>query len=359
MKALRDFAEWLDTVLADRQVMLLLLAIILLFLLLWWIGWYVAPVIAGLCLAFLMHGPVAKLVKWRVPELVAILVAMAVLTGALVALVFWVVPLVVRQGDAAILAIPLVMDEIETVISNIESTYPDLIPQGASAGVVGFLQSHARTLVETLPGMLVAQVPNVFTLLIYTVLVPVCTFFFLKDRVVLLAWFQSILPRNRDALERVGREMQVQLGHYIRGKFLEILIVAGATYIAFRFLGLNYAALLATLVGLSVLIPLVGAAVVTAPVVIVALIQFGWSAEFLYVVVAYTVIQALDGNVLVPLLFSEVIRLHPIAIIIAILAFGGIWGFWGVFFAIPLAVLVKTVLDVWKPSPSQGANANS
>ena len=63
--------------------------------------------------------------------------------------------------------------------------------------------------------------------------------------------------------------------------------------------------------------------------------------------VAYTVIQALDGNVLVPLLFSEAVDLHPVAIILAILFFGGLWGFWGVFFAIPLAALVKAVIDAW------------
>jgi putative permease len=62
---------------------------------------------------------------------------------------------------------------------------------------------------------------------------------------------------------------------------------------------------------------------------------------------AYLVIQALDGNVLVPLLFSEVVNLHPIAIIVAILVFGGLWGFWGVFFAIPLATLVQAVLKAW------------
>jgi putative permease len=63
--------------------------------------------------------------------------------------------------------------------------------------------------------------------------------------------------------------------------------------------------------------------------------------------IAYGEIQALDGNVLVPLLFSEVVNLHPVAIIIAILVFGGLWGFWGVFFAIPLATLVQAVLKAW------------
>ena len=58
-------------------------------------------------------------------------------------------------------------------------------------------------------------------------------------------------------------------------------------------------------------------------------------------------IQAFDGIVLVPLLFSEAVSLHPVAIIVAILFFGGIWGFWGVFFAIPLATVVKAVLSAW------------
>ena len=68
---------------------------------------------------------------------------------------------------------------------------------------------------------------------------------------------------------------------------------------------------------------------------------------------AYGIIQALDGNVLVPFVFSEVVDIHPVAIIVAILFFGGIWGFWGVFFAIPLAVVVQAVLGAWPQSYSE------
>ncbi|MGB2465802.1 MAG: AI-2E family transporter, partial [Porticoccaceae bacterium] len=111
--------------------------------------------------------------------------------------------------------------------------------------------------------------------------------------------------------------------------------------------GLNYAALLALLVGLSVLIPYIGATVVTLPVLLVGYMQWGYSADFLWLFLVYGVIQFLDGNLLVPLLFSEVVNLHPVAIIVAVLFFGGIWGFWGVFFAIPLATLVKAVYNAW------------
>ncbi|MFT5482460.1 MAG: putative permease, partial [Halieaceae bacterium] len=118
-------------------------------------------------------------------------------------------------------------------------------------------------------------------------------------------------------------------------------------------MGLNYAALLALLVGVSVVIPYIGATVVTIPVALIALVQWGISPEFLTLLFVYLVIQALDGNVLVPLLFSEAVDLHPVAIIFAVVLFGGLWGLWGVFFAIPLATLVKAVLDAW---PKQEAS---
>ena len=141
--------------------------------------------------------------------------------------------------------------------------------------------------------------------------------------------------------------MNEQIANYVRGKVWEILIVWAVCFIAFNLVGLHYAMLLSFLVGLSVLVPYVGATVVTIPVVLVAYVQWKWGNEFIYLTSIFLIIQALDGYVLVPLLFSEVVNLHPVAIIVAILFFGGIWGFWGVFFAIPLATLVQAVLVAW------------
>ena len=86
---------------------------------------------------------------------------------------------------------------------------------------------------------------------------------------------------------------------------------------------------------------------------IIAFILWALYESFYYVMIAYAVIQVLDGNVLVPLLFSEAVNLHPVAILLAVLFFGGIWGVPGVFFAIPLATLVKAVINAW-PAPSDG-----
>ena len=97
---------------------------------------------------------------------------------------------------------------------------------------------------------------------------------------------------------------------------------------------------------------------VTIPVIVVAVVQWGISPEFAYLVAAYLVIQILDGNVLVPLLFSEVVNLHPVAIVAAVLVFGGLWGVWGVFFAIPLATLVQAVYISWPRIQKDSQEAN-
>ncbi len=184
-------------------------------------------------------------------------------------------------------------------------------------------------------------------LLIYLVLVPILVFFFMKDGKLILHWWTSFLPERREVLTEVAYEMEEQIANYVRGKVVEIIVVGVVTYVAFIFLGLRYSALLALMVGLSVVIPYIGAAVVTIPVALIAFFQWGLGSEFLWLMGVYFLIQALDGNVLVPLLFSEAVNLHPVAIILAVLVFGGLWGFWGVFFAIPLATLIKAVMRAW------------
>jgi putative permease len=145
----------------------------------------------------------------------------------------------------------------------------------------------------------------------------------------------------------VWDEVNGKIAGYVRGKFMEILIIWIITYISFLFIGIDYALLLSFVVGISVLIPYVGAALVTIPVAMVAYFQWGYSSEMMYALIVYGIIQFLDGNLLVPLLFSEMVNIHPAAIIGAVLIFGGLWGVWGVFFAIPLATVIHAVINAW------------
>jgi len=334
--------------------MVAVLGVALLLLLL--LGDVLAPVLAGLVLAFLLQGLVNRLTRWRLPRTAAVYVTFLLFLGGLIALVLFLGPLVWQQLKSLANALPDLIAGLREEVRELSASIPDIATEGqvslwfdGAAGQLGNLGAVA------LQG-LVTNVPSLLGLFIYLVLVPISVFFFLKDGPRLVAWFRSLLPAKHALIDRVGDEMNMQLANYVRGKFIEILIVGSVTFVTFSLLGLNYALLLSVLVGVSVLIPFVGAALVTIPVVLVAVIQFGWSWELAYVTGAYGIIQALDGNVLVPLLFSEAVNLHPIAIIVAVLAFGGIWGIWGVFFAIPLATLVKAIYDAW---PREASPATS
>jgi putative permease len=195
-------------------------------------------------------------------------------------------------------------------------------------------------------------VVSVITFFVYLILLPLMLFFFLKDKYLILYWLSRFLPDDRELVHDVWSELNIKIASYVRGKFMEVAIVWVSTYIGFAVMGLNYAMLLSLLVGLSVIIPYVGATVVTIPVMMIAFFQFGSGSTFGYTMLIYGVIQFLDGNLLVPLLFSEVVNLHPVAIIVAVVFFGSLWGVWGVFFAIPLATLIQAVLNVW-PSQKQ------
>ena len=347
LRFLEIISGWVNRYFSNEEAIYLVALLVVGFLVLFTLGGVLAPVLTGLVLAFLLQGLVKQLVDWRVPETGAVWLAFLLFIGALTALALFVAPLVWQQLRALVEALPGLVGRGREAADDLAQAFPELLTEAQITQWLEAATNQVGSIGASVLETLVANLSSMVGILIYLVLVPISVFFFLKDRRRIMGWLLSALPRKRSLIQRVGEEMNQQLANYVRGKFIEILIVGFVTFVTFTLLGLNYAALLGVLVGVSVLIPFVGAAVVTIPVALVGIIQFGWSWELAYVMAAYGIIQALDGNVLVPLLFSEAVDLHPITIIVAVLAFGGLWGVWGVFFAIPLATLIKAIINAW------------
>jgi putative permease len=347
MRFIEVISGWINRYFSHEEAIYLVVMLVAGFLVLFVLGGVLAPVLAGLVLAFLLQGVVRRLMQWHVPEWAAVYITFLLFLGLMISFLVLLVPLLWQQLRAMVSALPEVTGRMREIGRDLAERFPDLITQAQIDQWISSATNQVGTLSGTALEALVANVPSLVGLLIYAVLVPISVFFFLKDRQALMDWFLGLLPRERPMLNQVGNEMNHQLANYVRGKAVEILIVGGVTFVTFQLLGLNYSALLALIVGLSVLIPFIGAAVVTVPVALVGVIQFGWSWDLAWLLAAYGIIQFIDGNVLVPLLFSEANDLHPITIILAILVFGGLWGFWGIFFAIPLATLVKAIYNAW------------
>jgi len=332
---------------SDEEAIILFLILLAGTVFVIWFGAMLAPAIASLIIAFILQGLVTKLTRLGVPELAAILGVFLVFLGVLVGFIFGLLPLVWTQLTKLAGETPRIIREMQSYLEVLPEEYPQLVSADAVNAIYQQVSTEVGHMTQWLVSFSLSSIPDLVALLIYMVLVPILVFFFLKDRALLLGSLSRLLPPQRPMMLRIWHEVNLQCANYVRGKAVEILIVGGATYVAFKFLGMPYAALLSLLVGLSVVIPYIGAAVVTIPVAMIGLFAFGWGSHFIWVMVVYGIIQALDGNVLVPVLFSEVNNLHPVAIIVAVLFFGGIWGLWGVFFAIPLATMLKAVFSAW------------
>lgn len=339
--------EWYKRYLSDPQIIILLFFLVAGIITILTMGNVLAPVIASMVIAYLLEGLVDLLEKCHIPRLAAVLIVFITFMTFLIFILFWLLPLLSGQLAQFVGQLPSMIARWQKQLMLLPERYPDLISQAFVTDLIDMLQTELGRWGQRLLAFSVASFRSLITALVYLVLMPLMVFFFLKDKKKITLWFTGFLPENRGLSSQVWKEMNLQIGNYARGKFWEILIVWAVSYVTFYLLGLNFAILLGLTVGLSVLVPYIGAIVVMFPVVLMGFSQFGWSPDFMSIVIGYTVIQLLDGNLLAPLLLSEVVNLHPVAVITAILFFGGFWGFWGVFFAIPLATLVQAVLRAW------------
>jgi len=342
--------SWFRRYFSDPEAVLLFFILLFGFGLIILAGGILAPVLAGIVLAYLLEWVVARLVRWKVPRLPAVLLVFLGFIGLLLLLLGVLLPLLWTQLTALFEELPKVITKAQQALLWLSNRFPAVFSQQQIDELANSMGADIRSWGKVVLSVSLSSIAGLITWIVYLVLVPLLVFFFLKDRRKLLGWLARFLPHDRGILRQVSSEVNRQIGNYIRGKVAEIVIVSVATYIVFWFFELQYSVLLAALVGLSVLIPYVGGVVITIPVAVVAYLQWGWSSHAGYLLLVYLIVQGLDANLLIPLLFSEAVNLHPVAIIVATLFFGGVWGFWGVFFAIPLATLVKAVLTAW-PRP--------
>jgi putative permease len=344
--------RWYQRYLSEEEAVILLVMLTVAFAVMLFFGDILAPVLVAVILAYLMQGVANVLRKRGLPGELSVAFSTLLFLGGFFAVLFGLAPLVWRQLVALVREAPAIIEAWRKVLVTLPEEYPVFFTQQQVNELTAAIQAEMASVGQILVTKGLSSIPSVLAAIVYLILIPLMVFFFLKDREQLTGWFASFLPAKRPLLERIWSELNLQFANYARGKGIEVLIVGGASYVVFAIFSLNYAALLGLLVGFSVIVPYIGAALVTIPVVVVAYFQFGVTPDFYWVVGAYLLIQVLDGNVLVPLLFSEAVNLHPVAIVIAVLFFGGLWGLWGVFFAIPLATLVNAILSAWPSSDS-------
>ncbi len=341
------FKSWYKKYFSNPEAILLLLFLVTIFGLIMTIGGILTPVIASLIIAYLLEWWVNMLMQHKISRRVAYIVVYIAFLAIFVVAILVLLPLLWRQFSNLFTDLPHMLQNANSSLINLAEQYPAYFSKEQIDTLISSVLTDIQHWAKIKVSSSLSYIPGMVAWLVYLVLVPLLVFFFLKDRDVIINWFTRFFPQNRKVLSTIWLEMDRQIGNYIRGKIIQISIVAVANSLVFLYFELDYAILLAVIIGISVIIPYIGAVIVTFPLILVGYLQWGFSSTLTYMLASYFIVQALDGNLLVPILFSNAVNLHPVAIIVAILFFGSIWGMWGVFFAIPLATLVRTVLMVW------------
>lgn len=338
--------DWYKQKFTDPQIVVLLGILIIGFSIIYFFSDLLMPLLVAIVFAYLLEWPIRFLsTKLKFPRVLSLIIVLGGFIAVLSFLGVVLLPTLWNQAITFIQDLPSMFNLLNAWLQALPEHYPELVDYATLDSILSAIKSNILKMGEPLLTLSINSIINLVGLGIYTFLVPLMVFFLLKDKLLLIRSLSKFLPENRRLATRVWFEMQQQISNYIRGKFLEIIIVGIVTYIIFLFFGLRYPLLLSVAVGISVLVPYIGAVIVSIPVLMIALFQFGLSPDFYYLMLAFIISQLLDGNLLVPFLFSEAVNLHPLIIIISVLIFGGLWGFWGVFFAIPLATLVKAVIN--------------
>jgi putative permease len=344
---LDELNKLLKKIFSNEETIVFSLAILLFFVVIAYFGSILTPFLISVVVAYLLVGLQKKIQSYNVSQNASLIITFSIFIISGATLVVWLVPLLYIQLQAFILDVPNLFNNFLDFMSDLPAKFPELVSSEQIAIFFQAVSEEISVIAQNIVKSSISGIQSTITILLYIILFPILVFFFLFDRKNIIDGMLKVIPGKREMFSNVWTEMDIQLSNYVRGKTIEIFIVGIVAAIIFSSLGLKYSALLSVLVGLSVIIPYVGAFLVTIPVVIVGLLQFGLGTQFYLLVGLYLLLQALDGNLLVPLIFSETVKLHPVVIILAVFIFGSIFGFWGVFFSIPIATFIKAVWNAW------------
>ncbi|MCH7479434.1 MAG: AI-2E family transporter [SAR324 cluster bacterium] len=332
-------------IVTDPQFVSLFLVLGFLVALFFFFGFELTPFFIALVLAYLLEGAVRELTRRGMRRGYAVLAVFLLYLVIYVAVLVGPLQWIMERAVVLVQALPSDPNELVRQLAAL----PDL-PFSQAFGLrkdelASFLFEQTNQWFDVVVANSFQWVTRITSWIVYLFLVPILVLFFLKDKESLIKGMLRCLPRDRELVNQIWLELGPKMANYIRGKLWEIVIVAVVTGLALALLGFEYPAVMGLISGISVLVPFVGAIGVAVPVAVLGYLQWGAGLQLGWLMIVYTVIQLLDGYVLVPLMFSEAVKLHPVAILLAVFIFGSLWGVLGIFFAIPLATLAKALLN--------------
>ena len=307
------------------------------------------PFIVGALLAYLGDPLVDRLEKTRLSRTLSVCAVFGLMSLLGLILLLFILPQLERQITGLVTRLPQFISWIQENILPRLSAVLGLDPGTLDLGVIKDAFTNNIKDISGIMGRLLVKLTHsgqlVLAWLAYLTLIPVVTFYLLRDWDILLGKVQDLIPRSYEKLSsKLARQCDEVLAEFMRGQLLVMLAQAILYTIGLWIVGLEFSLLIGMLAGLVSFVPYLGFIVGIGVAGVAGFMQFHDIIHLIYILIVFGVGQAIEGMLLSPLLVGDRIGLHPVAVIFAVMAGGQLFGFVGVLVALPVAAVIVVLL---------------
>jgi len=336
---------------AYSKLLMLCVSLILFFWILLEIKSILFPFIISFILAYLFNPVTDWMEKIKIPRIAGTILLLVLTFGIIIVIGIFLLPGLINELHTLIKKIPEVGANLQNIFKdnltkllntfNIESTE---LEKSLSQKLP---QSIEKILSSILIGL--TSVGSFLGKLFYIILIPILTFYFLKDFEKIKHWIIKFIPlQYKNLTYFYGWRFNRILGGYLRGQIIVCLIVGTLTGLGFVLFGLPFALLIGALTGLLNIIPYIGLYLSLTLALLTGLLTPNVVISLIKIVSIFLIVQGIEAYIISPKIVGDRVGLHPIAVILSILIFSNLFGFWGLLLGVPLAAVIKFLLDEWK-----------
>lgn len=336
-----NFKKWMT-------VIVIALLIWLLFLL----SRVLVPFFIAAFLAYIGDPVVERFERLKLSRTFGVIVVFVIFIALIAIVILLLLPKIQHQAELLINLTPAFVDWFQKTLVNWANNHlglkdlinPAHIKQNLSSGML-----HIGTAINWLVKMLTHSSFAIVEFIITLVLIPVVTFYLMRDWRKLKSELRALIPRSKESnMIALANEANMVLGAFLRGQLMVMIALAIVYSIGLSLVGLNFALILGITIGLISVVPYLGSIVGLVLAVVMAAFQFNDGWYIFSVLIVFAVGHILEGMVLTPLLIGGRIGLHPVAVIFAVLAGGVLFGFFGVLLALPVATVIMVFVRYYR-----------
>jgi predicted PurR-regulated permease PerM len=306
------------------------------------------PFLCGALLAYLIDPLVKRIEKWRIPHVLSVVFIFFTFFTSVALVLALLYPLVANQVDVLLDMVPQLIDWIKNVgmpwlrqfinLDTLKNTLPTTLSK--TGWLIGTFLHSSLTAIQ---------------LIVNLVLIPVVTFYLLRDWDKVIRGIKNLLPKKyAPTIIQLAHDCDEVLSAFIRGQLLVMLCLSIIYGLGLSLVGLKLGLIIGLIGGLLSIVPYLGSLFVVVAGVISALVQIGTQEAVLAVLIVFLIGQVIEGYILTPYLVGERIGLHPVAVIFAVMAGGTLFGFFGILLALPVAaVLMATFRFIRRRMPAE------